>query len=1031
MDLNDKFQEYFKEIRSKYLTGDYTEGTLRTPFENFIKSLSNDFQLIQEPSRVQKLGTPDFKAFRKSVKVGYIETKDLGKNLDNEIESEQIKRYKESVNNIILTDYSRFILIRDSQKIFDLSLFNLSDLGNRKFSISEDKINEFLKLIDTFFSHKLSTIKSAKELAKELSKKAKLLKELAKEQLEEDLSEEETNGSKSSVYDFYEGLKELIRDIDVDDCADAYAQTITYGLFLAKITQDKRNSEAEFSIQTAALYIPKNVGVIRRIFINISNDVQSNSFAWIIDDVVDILNATDINRILSKGDVRGRKDPYIYFYEDFLEFYDPEKRKHSGEYSTPRPVVSFIVNVMHQILKKDFGKVRGFADDEVTVLDPCVGTGTFLWITFLVSFNELTKGGLGGLIKNKIENHILKHFYGFEISIVSYIISHIKLTALLDDFHYTLKEHERIQVYLTNTLEPSETHGLLPFMRELSEESIKAGRIKKKSILAIFGNPPYFGMSANKGKWIDDLLKKGYMRNDGTKDDGYYKVDGKPIGEKNPKWLQDDYVKFIRFAQWKIDKAGEGMVGFITNHSYLDNPTFRGMRESLIDSFDRIYILNLHGNIKKKEKCPDGSKDENVFDIQQGVAIAFFIKNNKYEDKKVFYADLWGTRSFKYDWLDELGLGCPEKWLDIIEWKELKIKKPYYYFVPRDYSLEGEYEKYWKITDVFPVNSVGIVTARDSFVIDFDKETLKRRIKTFRDEKISNDYIRQNFELKDKKNWKLEEVRRALKNKENWENSVTQILYRPFDTRWIFYDDLLIERSRKEVMRHMIKENLGLITVRQVAEGVFNHAYVTDTIIESRITLSNKGIAFLFPLYLYSDSKKKPNIPTELFEELKDRYGKEPSPEEIFYYIYSILHSNKYRERYAEFLESDFPHIPFTKEYDKFKKLSEIGKKLVNLHLTKIELKTKTKFDVEGSNIVEVVKYKDNKIYINKAQSFDGVPEDTWNFYIGGYKVLDKWLKSRKKRELSSKEIERFIQIVEIINQTIMYMKKIDEIKFL
>ena len=1017
------FQKYFKEIRNKYLTKDYTEGTLRTPFENFIKDLNKEFDLTQEPKRVKKLGAPDFKASNKSIKIGYIETKDLDKNLDNELEGEQIKKYKESINNIILTDYKRFILIRNSQKVFDFNLFNLSDLDNSKFVISNDKTEEFMKLIETFFSYKLPTIKSAKELAEALSKKAKLLKDLTKEQLEEDISKVNNGEEPSSVYDFYKGLEELIKDINIDDCADAYAQTIAYGLFLAKI-----NCPDKLDRKSAATYIPDSIGVIKRIFINISGYSLSSNVAWIVEEIIDILNASEIQNILSEIDFRGKKDrdSFTFFYEDFLNLYDPKKRKHLGIYYTPRPVVNFIVKSIEQILKNDFNKLNGFGEDDVTVLDPAVGTGTFLWLVYLRTLVDLKERNLGGLIKTKIENHILKDFYGFEILITPYVIAHLKLTTVINKWFYNFKGNDRIQVYLTNTLEPTEIHGLMPFLRELTEESITANKIKvKKPILVILGNPPYAGISANKGKWIEDLLKEGYTRADGGKDDGYYQVDGKTLEEKNPKWLQDDYVKFIRFAQWKIDKSGEGIIGFITNHSYLDNPTFRGMRESLMNSFDRIYFLNLHGNSLKKEKCPDGSKDENVFDIRQGTSIALFVKNSRFKDKKIFYSDFYGLREHKYYWLDR-------NKVDTVAWREIKPMSPYYFFVPKDVSLQREYEKYWKITDIFPVNSVGVVTSRDSFVIGFDKETLKKHIKTFGDENISDEYFKQNFKLRDKKNWKLRDARKSVIENKNWENSITQILYRPFDTHWIFYDDSLIERSRKEVMQHMMKGNLGLCIGRQwsvIGSHIYDIVFVSDKIVD--FNLFRRGGELVFPLYLYSNtSKRESNFTDEFLEFIKKGYPNQKiTPEDILGYIYTVLHSNTYRKKYEEFLKIDFPRIPFVDDYDKFKQLSEIGKELVNLHLMKNKLKTGTKFDVQGSNIVKFVKYKDNKVYVNKDQFFGSIPEEAWNFYIGGYQVLDKWLKSRKNRELSGNEIEQFIQIVEIINQTIRYMKKIEEIK--
>lgn len=1011
-------KNYFKEVYSIYSHGDYTEWTYRTPFENFIKGLNPDYNLTQEPKRAAGLGAPDFKAFYNNRKVGFIETKDLGENLDKIVETDQLKKYIGSIDNLILTNYLQFVLIRKGRKVYDCNLFMLSDLDKRNLSISKEKIETFVSLINEFFEYKLPTIVLAEELAVELSKRAKLLKELAKDQLSNDLEKIKNNETPSSIYDFYLGIKELIKDVKLDDCADAYAQTITYGLFLAK-----RSCRGKLDRRTASYYIPRNVGVIKRIFLNISGEEFPPNISWIVDDIIDILNAAKLEEILNKIDKRGKKDkdPIIFFYEDFLNYYEPEKRKHLGVYYTPRPVVNFIVNSVHSILKKHFDKSLGLADDSVNVLDPAIGTGTFFWIIFLVALGELKNQGLRGIIFDKIRNHLLKHFYGFEILITPYVISHLKITDLLQRWHYRFKDDDRIQVYLTNTLEQSEVHDPLLFMREISEESRIANQIKtEKPILVVMGNPPYSGISANKGKWIDDLLKIGYTRVDGSKDDGYYKVDGKPLDEKNPKWLQDDYVKFIRYAQWKIDQNGEGVVGFITNHSYLDNPTFRGMRESLLQSFDRIYILNLHGNSLKKEKRPDGGKDENVFDIRQGVAIGIFIKNKKLGNKKIYYTDLWGLREDKYHWLDR-------HTIDNVKWQEVKPISPFYFFVPKDTSLEEEYNKFWKITDIFPINSVGVVTSRDNFVIDFDMEELKKRIEEFRNNEISDEIISRNFKLKDKKGWKLTDARKNLMKNSEWENSITKILYRPFDKRWIFYDDVVIERSRPEVMRHMLKENLGLITVRQVAEGIFNHAYVTNNIIESRITLSNKGIAFLFPLYLYSDFEKKANIDPDIYKTLSEKYNKELTPEDIFYYIYAILYSPTYRKKYEEFLRYDFPRIPFVDDYEEFKKFAELGKELVKLHLMRKRLSTSVKFDVIGSNVVEKVKYEKGKVWINKEQYFDGVPEEIWDFYIGGYQVLDKWLKSRKNRKLESKDIEQFLLIVEIIRETIRLMKEIDK----
>jgi len=454
-------------------------------------------------------------------------------------------------------------------------------------------------------------------------------------------------------------------------------------------------------------------------------------------------------------------------------------------------------------LKTHFNKPTGFADDSVTVLDPAAGTGTFFWITFLVVLNELRNQGLRGLIDEKIQKHLLKHFYGLELLITPYVIAHLKLSDILQSWHYKFKETDRIQIYLTNTLEPSkeEQAQFLPFLREIALENIATSKIKSKEpIIAIIGNPPYAGMSANKGKWIDDMLKKGTQGLTEVVMMVTTKLMVKNSGERNPKWLQDDYVKFIRFAQWKIDKTGEGVVGFITNHSFLDNPTFRGMRESLLRSFDRIYILNLHGNAKKKEKCPDGSEDENVFDIQQGVAISIFIKNSAFKDKKVFYSDLWGLKDSKYHWLDR-------HTVNNVEWQEIEPISEYYFLIPMDNSILNEFEKYWGIKDIFPVNNVGIVTARDQLTIQWTADDISRIIHDFTH--LEPEKARSNYQLKkDSSDWKIVWAQEDLKSSGLDNNKISPILYRPFDIRYTYFTGKTKGfhcRPRDEVMKHMQK----------------------------------------------------------------------------------------------------------------------------------------------------------------------------------------------------------------------------------
>jgi len=966
-------------------------------------------------------GNPDFRIWDGTQHIiGYIEAKSPTIEYLDQIEtSEQLKRYRHTFPNLILTNFFEFRLYRHGDLIDKVLIGRPSILYKLKTIPPGEKESHFLKLLEKFFSFSLPKVYDAKTLACELAKRTRFLRD-------EVVTQELKNHERGFLLGFYEAFRRyLIGGLSKKAFADLYSQTITYGLFAART-----RSENGFNRKLAYDRIPRTIGILRDVFRFVSLKDLPSQMEWIIDDISEVLAVTDVKNILHKYFHEGKgKDPIVHFYETFLAEYDPKTREKRGIYYTPEPVVSYIVRSLHNILKEHFNKPDGFANSAVTVLDPAAGTLTFLAEAAKLAVNEfVSKYGEGGK-EDFIKEHILKNFYAFELMMAPYAVGHLKMSFLLEELGYKLQEDDRFKLYLTNTLEMEElAQTALPGMSSLSEESHLAGEVKKKQpILVILGNPPYSGISANINPWIDKLLKEDV---DGLQ--SFYKVDRKPLGEKNPKWLQDDYVKFIRFAQWKIDQAGEGVLGFITNHSYLDNPTFRGMRQSLMNSFNEIYILDLHGNSLKKEKCPDGSKDENVFDIRQGVAIGLFIKKKGEKKCKVYHSECWGLRQNKYDWLLQNDLKTTD-------WQALKPKSKFYLFIPRDERLLERYERYLKVNGIFPVNSVGIVTSRDKFVIDSNKDALERRIKIFCDEKMPDEFVRQSFNLKDKSNWKLKIARKKVKKDKHWKDSIMKILYRPFDIRWIFYHDEVMERSRKVVMRHMMQENLGLITVRQVAEGAFNHTFITDSIIESRVTLSNKGIAFLFPLYLYPDKKdmfsnteqkKQPNINPKLFTVLSQAYSKQPTPEQIFYYIYAVLHSNIYRTKYAEFLKIDFPRVPFTKEYELFSRMVEYGKRLVDLHLLKSkELDPPVaKLHGQGDRKVEKVKYEDDKVYINKNQYFEGISPEVWEYQIGGYQVCYKWLKDRKGKNLSAEDIKHYCKVVTALQRTMGIQQTIDEI---
>jgi len=1039
-------RDYLRKIFDVSIRGDAREESFYPVLKELLEEYcrSNDRKNVQITILPKKTeaGNPDFRVWDgKQHITGYIEVKDPSKeDLDIIEETEQLKRYLQTFPNLILTNFLEFRLYRDGLLIDKVLTGRPVILHRLKTTPPVEKEPELIELFNKFFSFSIPKVYSAQALAVELAKRTRFLREIIADELKE--------GTSSNLIGFYDAFKKyLISNLTEEDFADLYAQTITYGLFAART-----RAHNGFNRKLAYDHIPQTIGILRDVFKFISLGDLPKQMEWIIDDISEVLAVTDVYKILDQyfHEHKGG-DPVVHFYETFLSEYDPETREKRGVYYTPEPVVSYIVRAINEILKSHFDREDGLASKGVTVLDPAAGTLTFLAEAARIAVKEFTERyGTGGR-ERFIKEHILENFYAFELMMAPYAIGHLKISFLLEELGYRLKSYERFKLYLTNTLEMEELEQTtLPGIASLSEESHLAGEVKKeKPILVILGNPPYSVHSSNIGEWISREIKE------------YYQVNGEPLKERNPKPLQDDYVKFIRFAQWKIEQAGEGILGFITNHSYLDNPTFRGMRQSLMKTFNEIYLLDLHGNSRKKERTPDGGRDENVFDIQQGVAIGIFVKCDRaavrpcdraterqtLHQSKVFHSEIWGLREDKYEWLKRHDIKNTR-------WKRLKPKGEFYLFIPRDERLLKEYETYPKITEIFPVNSVGIVTSRDDFAIAFDRETLKRRLRQFIDKNMPDEIIRQTYKLNDTDKFKLSDVRKDVMKDPDWQRHIVRLLYRPFDERWVFYHSSVIERSRKEVMQHMlVGENIGFITVRQVAEGVFNHALVTENIIDYRITLSAKGGAYLFPLYLYQKKEKqkkkaiklsswllfepesdyytrRPNISEEFIERLSKQYKKTPSPEEILYYTYAVLYSKTYRTRYAEFLKIDFPRIPFAGDYKVFSKMAKSGERLVNLHLMKVNLTPVARFQGKGENRVEKLRYEDNKkrLYINSSQYFEGIEPEVYEYQIGGYRPCEKWLRDRKDRTLSLEEIQTYCRIVTAIKETIEVQKDMDRL---
>ena len=1016
---------YMKDIAATLKRGDAREesyyGSLADLLSAFPLEKGRSTDVTTLPKKTDA-GNPDFRVWDGDhFIVGYIEAKTPGTSLDQVETSEQLERYLGTFPNLILTDFFEFRLYREGTLIDQVTIGRYFTARQLKTTPPLENVDEFEALLEKFFAFKLPKTFTAEKLAVELAKRTRFLRDQV---VAEELRDESTGGGDLSG--FYRAFKRyLIAGLTQEQFADLYSQTITYGLFAART-----RAEGDFNRKLAFDFIPPTIGILRDVFKFISLGELSPQMAVIVDDITAVLNGADINSILDQYYKEGKgEDPIIHFYETFLNEYDPKTRERRGVYYTPEPVVKYIVRSVHHLLKEKFDLRDGLADPKVTVLDPAAGTLTFPAEAIKLAVGEyVEKYGEGGK-KGFIRDQILKNYYAFELMMAPYAIGHMKISILLESLGYTMAAEDRFQLYLTNTLEMEEIDQIaIPGLNSLSEESHLAGKVKKEEpILVIMGNPPYSGISSNTNDWTEELLKTDL---DGAQ--SYYKVDGKALGEKKV-WLQDDYVKFLRFAQWKIHKAGKGIVAMITNHGYLDNPTFRGMRQSLKQTFDEIYVLDLHGNSLKKEISPDGEIDENVFDIRQGVAIAFFIKNKSKQVSTIKHADVYGTRNEKY-----LLLNANE--LYSLGYEKITPKSPYYFYVPRLTKEIQHYEKWQSVADIFPNYVSGIVTARDKFVVGFEKREIQLRILQFRDLSISDEVIRKTYGLKDTRGWKLSLARKRLANDDNWDTYYREFLYRPFDIRYLYYTPLLVDWGREDFMHHMlINKNIGVIVPKQYKEQP--GAFITETIIGHK-TVSAYDINYLFPLYLFPDprnktlfnyeqSEKALNLSQDLLNYLNSTFSKVLIPKTILYYIYSVLFSKIYRLTYAPYLKVDFPRIPFTRNYDIYRRLSSLGKNLVDLHLLSIpKLGHPTvKFQGQGKDMVIGRRRYDEaagRVYINKDYYFEGVSPEVWAYQIGGYQVLDKYLKDRKGRRMD--DPRHYIHIATALEKTIEIQAEIDAI---
>ena len=1117
------FHTYRRTLQAN-LRYDATEHTHRPALQALLES-AGGIVAVNEPRRIA-CGAPDFviaAAGASPRPIGYIETKDAGDNLTRTERSDQLRRYRAALPNLILTNYT------------DFRWYINGDLHAAASLDAPDGAASVGLLLDDFLRRTPQPVASAPELARRMAHLTRLLRDVVTAAFA-------NNTASPNVRDLHRACRDaLVPDLTPDDFADMFAQTLAYGLFAARVS----HPAGDFRRRDAPHLIPAANPFIRQLFYTVAGpDLDDEPFVSFVDDLTQLLADADPDALFADFGSGGvRQDPVMHFYESFLAAYNPALRERRGVYYTPEPVISYIVRSVDRLLKERFHCPDGLADraaaaypslddsgnpaertaHRVLVLDPACGTGSFLYAVVDHIRQHYKDAGNAGLWRGYVKDHLLPRLFGFELLMAPYAMAHLKLGLQLaaqdlpapeqPAWAYRFDGAQRLGVYLTNALEqsPLQQPPMLGPLRAITDEANAAAQIKRElPIMVVLGNPPYSGHSANKGEWIGSLV------ND------YKTVDGKPLGERNPKWLQDDYVKFIRFGQWRIQQSGAGILAFITNHAYLNNPTFRGMRQQLLDTFTDIYLLDLHGNSRTREVSPDGSLDENVFDIQQGVAVAIFVKDpDKSGPAKVNHADLYGIRDDKYRTLSESDLSTTA-------WQVIQPETPDYRFKPWDKELEGEYREWPAITEIMHRNSAGIITARDRLTIRWSSDEVMAVVKDFAS--LPPETARTKYNLgKDAQDWKVIAAQADLNDAEVSINFVSRIQYRPLDMRYTYYTGKargFMTRTRHETTRHFRDgSNIGLLTTRQMdTPGDFDRIFVTDTIVDGH-AVSLKEITYQYPLYLYPTEQqiaaglypadhREPNLSPAFIADLEQRTGLQflpdgapdlPTafgPEDVFHYIYALFHSPAYRQRYDQFLRADFPRVPLPPPLPAeavvirpnlgndaravapagtapagtapagaslFRALSALGRRLVDTHLLRPSAldTTPITFPIPGDNTIArgYPKYTADhpggnapgtdatgadtpgaaatgantpgagrpgnngaagRVHINPNQYFAGVAPEVWQFRIGGYQPMDKWLKDRRSRTLTFDDLEHYRRIAAALAATIRLMPAVD-----
>ena len=1059
--MTDAFKTYIEELNRQYRTGQAREHSYRPALKSLIESLlPKTYTLVNEPAHID-CGAPDFLIMRDQMPVAFIEAKDLDDgDLDGKGKNHnQFNRYKQSLQHIVFTDYLDFHFYAEGELSESL---RIAETNSGKIVPVEANFESFVRAVHELAEAPAQVVTKPRQLSMLMAAKARLLANTIEKALNDGKTADRDDSSLWLQLNAFRAA--LLADLDEHRFADLYAQTVVYGLFAARLNDDTPDT---FSRQEAASLIPKTNPFLRDAFQHIAGYDVDSRIAWIIDDLVLTFGATDIPRVLSGFKRTTRQnDPMLHFYEDFLRDYDPKQKKSCGVYYTPEPVVDFIICAVDDLLKTDFHLAQGLADtsktdveiveeDKITgklktrterlhrvqILDPATGTGTFL-------------AAVVRLIKQRLESqtnawpqyvnqHLLPRLYGFELMMAPYTIAHLKLDMELGLRTVTNLPQTRLKVFMTNSLERNEIHQKTTLGSIIAREANEANAIKHHApIMTVVGNPPYSVASANKSDFIQSLLAD-------------YK---QGLNERNIQPLSDDYIKFIRLAQHYVERNGEGIVAFISNNSFIDGLIHRQMRKVLMQTFDRIYILDLHGNTRKKETTPDGTKDENVFDIMQGVSINIFCRfaEGSSSECQVLHHDLYGTREAKYQWLEGHRLTD-------ISWTILHPEAPNFFFVPKDFSLQEEYHRGFRIDELMKVGACGIVSSRDSLLVQHTREELEIVKSDFI--KLSEQDFRKKYNLFDSRDWTYKNAKESINSAK-----IVPINYRPFDKCFVLYSPKskgVLSYPRYEIMRHLLQDgekNIGLNVCKQQSTFDFQHVLISRCITDKcTISAQTKEASYLFPLYLYPNDdelgfgeRRMANLDEGIWTTIENwvQYAQayEPmtateeaglldfdkmerthliNPEQVFDYVYGVLHSLRYRERYKEFLKVDFPRIPYPKNAAEFEHYRSYGNCLRRLHLMDDvpEMPQVARLAVEGEGFVErIERTATGRVYINESQYFDDVPIEAWELYIGGYQPAQKWLKDRKGRCLTFDDIMHYHRIVIVLLETYRLMREMEHL---